>query len=156
MGPKTPRATDLTKQSDQHKGRGYVTLLPDLTKYMWNFTANPHLLSQEQGHSTPVISVWPQGHWAQAANIQKLSKNSKVPCAYRHVFIITVKLINACVFFCASGPGRGTKDTEMNWPDLHSLRGRIREATGASHSKETSTTLEGPEARDGPPEEGNM
>lgn len=59
-------------------------------------------------------------------------------------------------FFCASGPGRGTKDTEMNWPDLHSLQGRITEATGASHSKETSTTLEGPEARDGPPEEGNM
>lgn len=87
----------------------------------------------------------------------KVVKELESPlCVQTHVFIITVKLINSCVFFCASGPERGTKDTEMNWPDLHSLRGRIREATGASHSKETSTTLEGPEARDGPPEEGNM
>lgn len=52
-------------------------------------------------------------------------------------------------FFCVPGPVLGSKETKMNWPDIHPLQGLVRETRHINMRitfQETSATLEGQEA----------
>ena len=99
MGPKTPRATDLTKQSDQHKGKGLCHIATGPDKIHVEFHCKSPPAEPGMGAQYTCDQCLASGALGPGGKYTKVVKELESPlCIQTHVFIITVKLINACVF----------------------------------------------------------